>query len=50
MDMDANAKFYRSFELTVEEVLSVDSIDTPIQEAELAAAKELLQIVTYFAR
>jgi lipid-binding SYLF domain-containing protein len=50
MDTDANAKFYRSFELTVEEVLSKDTIETPIQEAELAAAKELIQIITHFAR
>ena len=50
MDTDANTKFYRSFELTVEEILSKDSIETPILEEELKAAKELIQIVTHFAR
>ena len=50
MDTDANAKFYRSFELTVGEILSKDSIDSPILETELAAAKELIMIVNHFAR
>jgi lipid-binding SYLF domain-containing protein len=50
MDTDANAKFYRSFDLTVEEILSKDEIDSPILDAELAAAKELIQIVNHFAR
>jgi lipid-binding SYLF domain-containing protein len=44
MDTDANAKFYRSFDLTVEEILSKDEIESP------EAAKELIKIVTYFAR
>jgi lipid-binding SYLF domain-containing protein len=50
MDRDANAQFYRSFDITVEEILSKDPIDTPILEAELAAAKELIMIVNHFAR
>jgi lipid-binding SYLF domain-containing protein len=44
MDTDANAKFYRSFDLTVEEILSKDEIESP------AVAKELIQIVMHFAR
>ncbi len=44
MDTDANAKFYRSFDLTVDEILSKDSIESP------AVAKELMKIVTHFAR
>ncbi len=44
MDTDANAKFYRSFDLTVEEILSKDGIESP------AIANELIKIVTHFAR
>jgi lipid-binding SYLF domain-containing protein len=44
MDTDANAKFYRSFDLTVDEILSKDEIESPV------VAKELMKIVTHFAR
>lgn len=44
MDTDANAKFYRSFDLTVEEILSKDEIESP------EVAKELMQIINHFAR
>jgi lipid-binding SYLF domain-containing protein len=44
MDTDANAKFYRSFDLTVEEILSKDEVASP------NVAKELMNIVTHFAR
>lgn len=44
MDTDANAKFYRSFDLTAEEILSKDEIASP------TIAKELIEIVTHFAR
>ena len=50
MDRDANAQFYRSFDITVEEILSKDTMDTPILKAELAAAEELIQIINHFAR
>jgi len=44
IDTDANAKFYRSFDLTAEEILSKDEIASP------TIAKELIEIVTHFAR
>lgn len=44
MDTDANAKFYRNFDLTVDEILSRDEIECP------AVADELIKIVTHFAR
>ncbi|MCK4931580.1 MAG: lipid-binding SYLF domain-containing protein [Candidatus Aminicenantes bacterium] len=44
MDTDANAKFYRNFDLAVDEILSKDEIESP------AVAKELMKIVTHFAR
>jgi lipid-binding SYLF domain-containing protein len=44
MDTDANAKFYRSFELTVEDILTKDEIESP------EVAKELIKIVDHFAR
>ncbi len=44
MDTDANAKFYRSFDLTVEEILSKAEIECP------EVARELINIVTHFAR
>jgi len=44
MDTDANAKFYRSFDLTVDEILSKDEIESP------KIAEELIRIVNHFAR
>lgn len=44
MDKDSNAKFYRSFDLTLEEILTKDEIASP------TVAQELIQIVTHFAR
>jgi lipid-binding SYLF domain-containing protein len=44
MDTDSNAKFYRSFDLTAEEILSKDEIDAP------EVAEELIKIVNHFAR
>lgn len=44
MDTDANAKFYRNFDLTVAEILSSDAIECP------DPAKELIKIVNHFAR
>jgi lipid-binding SYLF domain-containing protein len=44
MDTDSNAKFYRNFDLTTDEILSKDAIECP------EVAKELINIVTHFAR
>jgi lipid-binding SYLF domain-containing protein len=44
MDTDANAKFYRSFDLTVEDILTKDEIESP------KIAEELIRIVNHFAR
>lgn len=44
MDTDSNAKFYRNFDLTVDEILSKNEIASP------EVTKELINIVTHFAR
>ncbi|MGB3862826.1 MAG: lipid-binding SYLF domain-containing protein [Candidatus Aminicenantaceae bacterium] len=44
MDTDANAKFYRSFELTVEEILTKDEIDSPL------VAEDLMKVVAKYTQ
>lgn len=44
IDTGANAKFYRSFELTVEEILSKDKIDSPL------VAVDLMKVVAKYTQ
>lgn len=44
MDTDANAKFYRSIDLTVEEILSKDKIES------LSIAEDLMEVVVKYTR